>query len=317
MSSCLHKESMSIHDYGRWLETIEIDGVVYHADRAEAKYAERAGLDEILAINGLPPRFEENIVIAAQVCDVPHTWRIHECQSVDEVTPEIIEQGKQKLNRDRLELNAHIITYLNRSPSGALTFLAAGAIRNKLSRKFENEEFPVVSRSIVVPELRDKGIGSFVVVHRFGAVFRYFKKPPMAIHFGTDSPKILQAIKRVEEEASIRFVHIGDEQYTTADGTHTVHDFLCFLPAYREALAVACERLAQLSSRPDSALALKNRLAQFAEQGVAAIKGSDLERLYVEAKNNLKAELAPHTGFERLDEFFEVKKEIGAEDPKE
>ncbi len=225
-------------NYGYWRERLEFGGQVYGADLIEPYFTKRAGIARILAVNGLPVPFVENLVRASQVSDVPHTWRVKECDSEADVTTEILQTGIEALQRDMRELNSHIVTYLGDldGKGERYTFLAAGAIRDKLTRDYQDKYFPIVSRAIVTPEYRGKGLGSLIVQHRMKAALHLFGVTPKAIHFGTESKKVLQSIKRVEQDVGISFVYIGDEQYSASDGTHTVHDFLGFLPWYQEKL---------------------------------------------------------------------------------
>ena len=252
--------------YGRFDRSLEIDGESFRADLIEPPYAEGAGFEAIYAIDGLPARFERDLIAASQVCDVPHTWRVQQCESVDDVTPELLKRGKAALDADRKERNASIICYVGVTPA-YVGFAAAGAIRNKLTKSYLNNAFPVISRAIVHPHFRGKRLGTMIVEHRAKLLIHgYFGVPPKAIHFGTESPKVLQSIKSVERDEGVKFVYIGDERYTTADGTHTVNDYLCFMPDYQKALLAACEPLPQF----------RDRLALFMSEGVSAVSGDAL-----------------------------------------
>ena len=305
-----------MNTYGTWGETITIDALEFKADLIEGSYAERAGFDKIFAIKGLPDKFENDLIRAAQVCDVPHTWRVRELSSEDEVTSEMLSLGKQALDRDRKELNAHIFTYLGfNARSSTYTFLAAGAIRDKLTRTYQNEEFPVVSRAIVAPKYRGKGLGNLIVDHRMKAVLHYFSMRPKAIHFGTDSKKILRAIQKVEKEEKISFVYIGDEQYTASDGIHTVNDYLCYLPWYREELLRACDTLSHLTTDKESVQKFRSALELFTLQGVKGVLGATLEELFKKVSSTVVKNTESEGALKLLEEVFFIKEKIGAEDP--
>lgn len=307
--------------YGLWKERIEIGGQLYHADLVDQHYSQRAGFSKIYALNGLPPQFAEDLIRASQICDVPHTWRVKECQSENEVTEDILKQGKEVLDRDMKELHAHVITYLgNReSQSNTYEFLAAGAIRDKLTRDYQNEQYPVVSRAVVAPTHRGKSLGSLIVEHRMKAVLHYFCKKPKAIHFATDSKKILHSVKKVEQEEGLEFVYIGDERYQAADGTHTVHDFLCFLPWFREKLLEACGCLQDYTNSRPILEEFKDKLDLFTKKGLEGISGAHLEALFEKAVNSLdtQSEIQEDARNARqlIEEVFLVKRKIGAGDP--
>lgn len=308
--------------YGSWRESLTIGGETFRADLVDDAYAGKAGVARILAVNGLPALFEGDLVRASQVCDVPHTWRIKEFRSEEEVTPEVLEQGKAALHRDRRELNAHIITYLgDREGNGDLEFLAAGAVRNKLTRDFESAEFPVVSRAIVAPRHRGKGLGSLIVEHRMKIILaEFFGIRPKAIHFGTESKKILHSVKKVEQAIGANFVYIGDEKYTASDGTHTVHDFLCFLPWYRRSLAEACDALERVSGTPAAVAEFRRLLMLFAERGIEGTLGAALEESFHAARKSLSVGADSENAADalrRLEEVFFIKRKIGASDPEE
>lgn len=305
--------------YGQWRDPISIDGQRYPADLIDQRYAERAGYAKIYAVNGIPPRFERDLIRASQVCDAPHTWRVRECKSEDEVTEEDLRQGKIVLDEDRAVRRAHVFTYLgDKDGSGQnFEFLAAGAIRDKLTKDYQNELFPVVSRAIVAPSHRGRGLGTLIVEHRMKAVFHYFGKVPKAIHFGTESKKILHAVHKVEHDEDIKFVYIGDERYTAADGTHTVHDFLCFLPWYQKRLMEACDRLRPATKTPEKLDEFKEKLELFVLKGVEAVSGDTLEKLFNELRESVQTQDSDSkAAIEELAEVFFIRGKIGAADPR-
>jgi GNAT superfamily N-acetyltransferase len=307
--------------YGLWAEEINFDGQLFHADLVNQSHANRAGFQKIYAIDGLPLRFEEDLVKASQISDVPHTWRVKECQLKSEVTEEILSKGKVVLKRDMQELGAHVMTYVGElNQNQSYEFLAAGAIRNKLTRDYQNNHYPVLSRAIVAPDYRGKGLGSLIVEHRLKAILnRYFGTMPKAIHFGTESKKILHAIKKFEQEEGLKFVYIGDERYTATDGMHTVSDFLCFIPWFKTALMDACECLETYSSSPLIVKDFQKQLESFMQDGLDQVSGAQLEALYKTVVNSLQSQAknqnAANKSVDLIEEVFVVKKTIGACDP--
>ncbi|MCB0328167.1 MAG: GNAT family N-acetyltransferase [Bdellovibrionales bacterium] len=264
--------------YGSFQETLTVGGETFRADPIAPHRAERAAVRSIIAVDGLPSVFEEALLRAAQVCDVPHTWCVKECKSEDEVTPEILATAKTVLHNDKKDYNARIITYLGiplDASKDELLFLAAGAIRNKLTKEYENDEFPVVSRAVVAPAYRGKGLGSLIVEHRMLSALRYFTKPPKAIHFATESAPIFTAVKHAEKLLGSPFVHIGTEQYQTRVGLLQVMDFLCFLPQYRASLLAACRTLDNFNTLKQPHLEVL--FEQFMSRGVGSVSGKELE----------------------------------------
>jgi GNAT superfamily N-acetyltransferase len=302
-------------DYGLWPKKLVLGEKEFPVEDIEPSYVQRAGLQHIIAVNGLPDEYVIALVTAAQVCDIPHTWCVRRCSAESEVTADILDLGLRALAADREQMNAHIIAYLGLAQGeNSYRFLAAGAIRDKLTRDYRNEEFPVVSRAVVAPAYRGKGLGSLIVEHRMKAAFHYFKKRPKAIHFGTESEKILTSIKRIEREKNLRFVHIGNERYTSVGGTHTVTDYLCFLPWYQEELLNACDTLNRIVGTAQNSDAFRDKLRLFMTQGVSAVSGAELENLYRHSRGS-SAEAEHNPSIALLDELFFVKHKIGAEDP--
>lgn len=305
---------------GFWNEELTFDGKEFRADLVDERYASRAGVEAILAIDGLPARFEIDLITAAQICDVPHSWRVKECHDPSEVTPEVISLAKAALESDIKERGSHVITYISRTGADTYDFLAAGSIRNKLTKEFEDNQFPVISRAIVAPHHRGKGLGSLIVEHRMRAVLKeYFGQPVKAIHFGTESKKILHSAEKVEQQHGIKFVHIGDEQYQAPDGIHTVHDYLCFLPLFRDALIGACDKASTIPEATELALSLKENLVRFMNKGVEGISGSLLEANYEQLSECLRARSdvpeQVRNSLLVLGEVFLVRMTIGAADP--
>jgi GNAT superfamily N-acetyltransferase len=304
--------------YGLFPESIGLDGASYPAERVDNSYARRAGFAEICAINGLPPQFENALIRASQVCDVPHTWRVKECRAENEVTNEILQDGKRALDEDRTARGSHIITYVGKN-SGDYEFLAAGAIRDKLTTDYHNPEYPVVSRAIVAPAHRGKGLGSLIVEHRFKAVLRFFGARPKAIHFGTESEKILHAIKKVEQDEGLKYVHIGYETYTAFDGPHVIADYLCFMPWFQTELLAACDVLAEALDAHALLHEFKEKLNLFMTSGITQVTNKQLADLFqiisqttgAISKQSAKTRQALHL----INEVSLIKDQIGAADP--
>jgi len=302
-------------EYGKWAEQLTFDGEVFGADIVDAQYARCAGFDKIYAVNGLPQNYTDDLMRMAQVSDVPHSWRVKECKSLDEVTPEILALGREELARDRADYHANVITYFGEKAGNRLTFLAAGAVRDKLSRDFENKAFPVFSRIIVAPVQRNKGLGGLAVDHLIKILLNnYYGVKPKAIHFGTESEKILHSVEKTEREEDIKFVYIGDEILSTRDGDHTMHDFLCFTPWFQQEITAAC---GSLESHANSALLdrFKRDLVRFMQYGVKAVSGDNLEKLFNDLRNSAKA-TAPADALASLADVFTVRNKIGARDPR-
>ena len=305
---------------GEWQEKIVIDGQTFRAELIDPSLAGRSELGNICALDGLPSKFVADLVRSAQVVDMPHMWRAKEVSSIDKVTDEIFARGKKAIETDISELGANIITYLAEAggESDGYKFLAAGAIRDKLTRDFQSEEFPVVSRAVVKPDLRGRGLGSMILTHRLYATLKpYFSLAPKAIHMGTESEKILHILSNFEKDTELRYVHIGNEHLDSPDGVHLVRDYLCFLPAYQEEILNACDVLA---SKSDSVnLTLRDLFKQFMDKGVSVVLSAEIETEYkrivslLESENSLDDVAQKAIGL--IDEFFLVKTKIGAEDP--
>jgi GNAT superfamily N-acetyltransferase len=300
--------------YGEWSEELEIDGERYAADRIDQSFAKRAGVSGIYAINGAPLRFRREIVRSAQVCDVPHTWRVKQCATESEVTPDVIEQGLVVLANDEHQRGARIITFVAPSNQG-YEFLSAGAIRNKLTREYQDDAYPVISRAVVAPKYRGKGLGSLLVEHRLKAAQRLFSKKPKAIHFATESDKMRHAFSKAAAEQGLTFVYIGDEQYETADGVHTVHDYLAYMPWYQAELLNFCEQLLGMATSQSAVNEFRDALRLFMQHGVAMVSGSELAQRLATLKSSLPSNAQTIKALEAFHEVLTIRGIIGAKDP--
>jgi GNAT superfamily N-acetyltransferase len=316
---------------GNLNSTLSFDGLAYPAERL-AETAQRLGFQSVFAVGGMPASLTYPLARAAQVCDVPHTWRVKEAQSEAEVDDATLARGREILLEDKELRGADIICYIgskefdlsefdlaDAQQAKNWDFLGAGAIRNKLNSTYFNPSVPVVSRAIVAPRFRGLGIGSVLVEHRLSLLLNgYFGSVPKAIHFGTESAKILTSVRRIERQEGVHFVHIGDEQLTTDDGTHTVHDYLCFLPWYQQEIHKALAELKVSLSMYEQTNAIENldslwRL--FMQEGVTAASGKALLEAFqmlcsVAPSNDALADVSSY-----FEEFLEFRREIGAEDP--
>lgn len=300
--------------YGEWSEELIIDGERCAADRIDQSYAKRAGVSEIYAINGAPLRFRSEIVRSAQVSDVPHTWRVKQCATESDVTPDVIEQGLAVLANDERQRGARIITFVAPSNQG-YEFLAAGAIRNKLTREYEDDAYPVISRAVVAPKYRGRGLGSLIVEHRLKAAQHLFSKRPKAIHFATESDKMRHAFSKAAAEQGITFVYIGDEQYETADGVHMVHDYLAYMPWYQAELLNFCDQLLGAATPQSAVTEFRDALSVFMQHGVTKVSGAELTQRLATLKSSVPSDTETCKALEALNEVLTIRGIIGAKDP--
>ncbi|MCB0352330.1 MAG: GNAT family N-acetyltransferase [Bdellovibrionales bacterium] len=289
-------------EFGEFEQTASFDGKEFRVESVGESYLERVGFPEIIAVDGVPAQIADELVRSAQVCDVPHTWCVKRLSSIEEVTPEILARGKKVLEEDRDKFGSRIFCYVG-IRGDEKVFLAAGAIRDKLTQSFYNPSFPVVSRAVVSPQFRGKGLGSLIVEHRMEATLRYFDVRPKAIHFATESPQILHSVRKFEKKHGFRFLYIGDERYSTEAGTFSVNDYLCPLPDYKESLF---QELSQFQS--ELPVGFAERFECFLREGSNGVSGDAL----ADEINSLcvKGVTVP-----LLQEFFLVRKTIGARDP--
>jgi len=287
--------------FGQWQHSLKVGQETFRCDVIEGELLDRSEFNKVYALDGLPKVFLDDLVKASQVIDVPQTWRIKQLDSIDQVTNEILELGRQAIERDIKEFGTNIISYVAETDSEQV-FVAAGAIRSKLNPEFENVQFPVVSRAVVHPNYRGQGIGSLIVIHRLSAALTYFDLPPKAIHFATESKKIISSVNRFEKSSGLKFIYIGDEQYSTNDGTHKETDYLCILPDYKKDL---------LSAAAHCGGEYKKDFELFISEGVNAFSGDDLEMRFQEfvVSNQLDQ---THPSYILLSEFFNVRQNIGA-----
>ncbi len=262
-------------------------------------------LGMVYAVDGLPQEFTDELIKASQVVDVPHTWRVRQVADVSEVGKSDLKLGREVLAVDVAELGANIICYLAKA-EGEFRFVAAGAIRSKLNRNFESIRYPVVSRAVVHPELRGRGIGSMIVEHRLTAALTYFGERPNAIHFATESPQILAAADRFAAKNGQHYIKLGSESLEVVDGTHKVDDYLFVLPRYQKLLS---DCAAELQSAEVMAHDFQHRFRLFLEQGIEGASGDALKQELLEVD-----EPTYSRHIDTLSEFFVVRDNIGASD---
>ena len=311
--------------YGLWDSNIEINDQRFRSEYIDWSLVKKTGLKNVIAVDGIAESMIDTLVRSAQVVDVPHSWRVEEVKNISEVSPSALDKGRTVLQDDLDNFGTNIISYVTGTPESGYEFIAAGAIRNKLNRKYQSNEFPVVSRAVVAPSSRGSGIGSIIVWHRFETVLSYFGDEPKAIHFGTESEKILSTVSRFMKHSGFTRMWLGNESLEVEDGSHVVCDYLCLSPKYLKELFQAAQTLTRHSELGSESprgsnveLSLKdwsNDFLTYIDEGAGAVSGDALEKDFKKIIDNTEISDEMKLSVDVAKQFLEVRKNIGARDP--
>ena len=274
--------------------SIELDGRIFETTALGAV----EGVGQVTAIHGLPESLIGDLARISQVVDVPHTWRVKQAASVDEVTDDTISEAIRVINADQSDLGAHIFCYV-RQIDGDPELVAAGAIRNKLTKSVRLDEFPVCSRALVAPELRGRGLGRAIIRHRIDVARNFFGVSAKAVYFGSRSEKVVDVWSNFAAEINWTFFHLGEGRLEGADGVHVMQEYFLLNPNYED-------KLLQEASLISSTLA--EGLASYFLGGASEVSADNL------ASEVSNAQIAGQQ-LDALVEFFEVREIIGAKDP--
>lgn len=291
-----------------WSDVIEFSGHTFECELIKNTVYSYPG--NVIAVNGIPNIFLNDLAIISQQVDVPHTWRIRYVKHSSELSDKDISLAKSAILNDINNLGSHIISYVSKSDNG-YKLLAAGSIRDKLNPDYYNPYFPVISRAVVAPDVRGLGLGSMIVYHRLGLVGSYFNVVPKAIHLATESPKILSSVRRYESQFGMKFVFIGIENYAVNGVKYKVDDYLSFQPNFIDEILTACDYLVSIDKGLTS-VKFRNRLNSFIHEGVNSVKWSYLYDLFSQILKNLES--YDRAKVEPIEEIFMVIDNIGTKD---
>ncbi len=270
---------------------IEIDSQTFTSD--ELGLIE--GVGEVIAIHGLPESLTTELATMAQVVDVPHTWRIKQADSVDEVDEETIAEAIKVIRDDELHLGANIFCYVFQTEVG-LELVAAGALRNKLNMDVQLNDFPVSSRAIVAPHLRGRGLGKAIIRHRIDLARDWFGVPAKAIYFGSRAEKVVDVWTKYGFKIGWKMFHLGEGRIESGDGVHVMQEYFLLNPDYERKLLSEAESLGN---------SFVESLEMYFKNGAREISADNLADEVSQAGESLPS----------LTEFFSVRSIIGAKDP--
>lgn len=273
---------------------IDLDGVTYPI----TSLGEVEGIGEVTAIHGLPESLIADLARMSQVVDVPHTWRVKQASSVEEVANETVSQAIEVIRSDQSEMGANIFCYVRRN-NDDVELVAAGAIRNKLSPKVKLDDFPVCSRALVAPQLRGRGMGRAIIRHRADIARNFFDVPAKAVYFGSRASKVVDVWTKFAAEINWPFFYLGEGRLAVEDGVHIMKEYFMLNPEYENKLLAE----ATLVGRD-----FIERLKTYFSSGANEVSA---DTLAFEASNALTKDQP----LEALTEFFKVREIIGAKDP--
>jgi GNAT superfamily N-acetyltransferase len=110
--------------------------------------------------------------------------------------------------------------------------VAAGAIADRLNRRFPHPGFCVLGRCYVMPESRGHGLYRRVLHQRLEYCRARFGDTLNAVHIGSDNERVGNVVTNHRLAGWPHFTHLGQEALQVAGRTKLVNAYLLFLPEY-------------------------------------------------------------------------------------
>lgn len=141
-----------------WDAVVAVDGVDYPAVFLPG--AER--WPRIAFARGLPPRFEDDLLRAAQDGDGALTW--HAEPRPSEWALARLERARERLRDDLGASGTAFVTVLGARADGSLDLLGCASAHRRIAGDYDSEHWQVLARALTLPDLRGLGLGRHVGV---------------------------------------------------------------------------------------------------------------------------------------------------------
>jgi hypothetical protein len=141
-----------------WETTVEFDRVAYQATHLPGP--ER--WPRILFVRGVPARFEDALLLAAQDADTAPAWQVEPREG--EPIAERLARARHRLRHDLECYRTAFVTVLGVRPDGSLELLGCAGARRRITASHESERWQVLARVLARPELRGLGLARRLAV---------------------------------------------------------------------------------------------------------------------------------------------------------
>jgi GNAT superfamily N-acetyltransferase len=142
----------------RWETEITFDGTAYQATYLPGPQR----WPQIAFVRGLPPRFEDDLLLAAQDADTAPAWQV---EARDGEPLELrLARARERLRHDLDSYRTDFVTVLGVAPGLPLELLGCAGARRRITAQHESEHWQVLARVLARPELRGQGLARRLAV---------------------------------------------------------------------------------------------------------------------------------------------------------
>jgi GNAT superfamily N-acetyltransferase len=137
---------------------IVFDGTAYQASSLPGP--ER--WPQIAFVRGVPPSFEDDLLLAAQDADTAPAWQVEERDG--EPIAGRLERARERLRNDVDAYRTDFVTVLGVRPDRSFELLGCAGARRRITTQHESEHWQVLARLLARPELRGQGLARRLAV---------------------------------------------------------------------------------------------------------------------------------------------------------
>jgi GNAT superfamily N-acetyltransferase len=117
---------------------------------------------QIAFVRGVPPRFEDDLLLAAQDADTAPAWQVEAREG--EPIARRLDRARQRLRNDLDAYRTAFVTVLGVRPDRSLELLGCAGARRRITTQHESEYWQVLARVLARPELRGLGLARRLAV---------------------------------------------------------------------------------------------------------------------------------------------------------
>jgi hypothetical protein len=142
----------------QWETTADFDRIAYQATYLPGP--ER--WPRILFVRGVPPRFEDDLLLAAQEAETAPAWQV-DARDGEPVSGRI-ERARQRLRHYLDSYQTAFVTVLGVRRDDSVELLGCAGARRRITADHESERWQVLARVLARPELRGLGLARRLAV---------------------------------------------------------------------------------------------------------------------------------------------------------
>ena len=222
----------------KWAENYDIDGQRYRGFRVDSVIP---GFRAFHFLHGLPARYLDPLLIAAQESPTPYFWRVDRRRLPEEVDPATLAKARWLFDQDASSYRNAFMTFLVELPDGTRDLLGCAAARHQISPAYLSQGWIVIGRLLVRPEYRGQGLARLLNFTFFASSQHISTPPALGCFIGTESEQTRKLCTKAVANGSLDMFKTSRKRWRLIDQVFEVEAFGAFYPGVKPWLLATVE----------------------------------------------------------------------------